>query len=281
MGLGECSRGGEETRLREQVERLRREQEEEQRRQREGEEGLDQLVRKAMERTGGKPTADDTVAAKDLCRRHNLPADRANAVVRDVKDGWRREREREEDRREFGPRAEEERLYRRAAEGQSGPPGATPPAIIPPPFPREDPPLFAWEAGARAVGSPAASAHVRRGPEDQQRTGRPEEGQRAHRGNLIIILGFASFLFPFPLAPIAWILGNHDLEEMRKGRMDPTGENSTRTGRLCGKIASIGFLALFGCGLFLDIVMLPFVLRETNPFPPVKMGKPSPAEPVK
>ena len=115
--LGECSRVGQETRLREQEERLRREQEEEQRRQREGEEQLRQLVRAALDRTGGKPTPDDTAKAKDLCRRHKLAADRANAVVREVKDGWRREREeqeREEKRQEAGRRrAEQQRALER------------------------------------------------------------------------------------------------------------------------------------------------------------------------
>ena len=109
--LGECSRGGQETRLHEQEERLRREQEAEQQRQREGEEQLRQLVRAALDRTGGKPTPDDSNSAKDLCRRHKLPADRANAIIRELKDAWRREREeqeREQQRLEAARRAEEE-----------------------------------------------------------------------------------------------------------------------------------------------------------------------------
>ncbi len=102
-GLGECSRGGREAQSREEAERLRREQEEEQRRQMEGEEQLRQLVRAALDRTDGKPTSDDTAAAKGLCRRHKLTADRANAVVREVRELWRQERderEREKERQE-------------------------------------------------------------------------------------------------------------------------------------------------------------------------------------
>jgi tRNA A-37 threonylcarbamoyl transferase component Bud32/tetratricopeptide (TPR) repeat protein len=98
--LGECSRGGQETRRREQEERLRREQEDEQRRQKQGEEELRQLVRAALDRTEGKPAADDTAKAKDLCRRHKLSADRANAVVREVRDAWRQRREEQERERE-------------------------------------------------------------------------------------------------------------------------------------------------------------------------------------
>ncbi len=106
--LGECSREGQETRRREQEERLRREQEEEQRRQRDGEEQLGQLVRAALDRTGGKPSADDPAKAKDLCRRYKLSADRANAVVREVRDAWhqrREEQEREQERQEAARRA--------------------------------------------------------------------------------------------------------------------------------------------------------------------------------
>lgn len=85
---------GQATGGKEQEERLRREQEEEQRRQKEGEEQLRQLVRAAVDRTGGKSTPDYRTAAKELCRRHKLPADRANAIIRDVmKDVRRREEE--------------------------------------------------------------------------------------------------------------------------------------------------------------------------------------------
>ena len=117
--------------------------------------------------------------------------------------------------------------------------------------------------------------------QDQQRMAPMEERKQAHRGSLIMILGFASFCLPFPLAPIAWLLGKHDLEEMRKGRMDSTGESATNTGRLCGKIACIGFLTLFGLSLCLDVAMLPFLPRMMDKLPPVKIEKSDPAEPAK
>ena len=93
--LGQCSRAGQETGGREQEERLRREQEEEQRRQKEGEEQLRQLVRAAVDRSGGKATPDYRTAASELCRRYKLPADRANAIIRDVMKDVRRREEQE------------------------------------------------------------------------------------------------------------------------------------------------------------------------------------------
>ena len=104
--LRECSRVGQEIQRREQEERLLREQEEEQWRQWEGEEELRQLVRATLDRTGGKPTSDDTKVAKDLCRRYKLPADRANMIVREVKGDWCREREEREERSEDARRAQ-------------------------------------------------------------------------------------------------------------------------------------------------------------------------------
>jgi serine/threonine protein kinase len=79
---------------------------------------------------------------------------------------------------------------------------------------------------------------------------------RPHRGQLISGLGFASFLFPFPLGPIVWLLGNLDLQEMKAGRMDPKGEAATRTGRLCGKVATIGFGILFAFSLVFSVLFL-------------------------
>jgi hypothetical protein len=39
-------------------------------------------------------------------------------------------------------------------------------------------------------------------------------------------------------------MGNKDLNEIRSGRMDPSGEGTTQAGRICGMIATI--LAVLG-----------------------------------
>jgi hypothetical protein len=70
-----------------------------------------------------------------------------------------------------------------------------------------------------------------------------------HRGGLILSLGLVGLVggwlcvLPVILGPIAWIMGNADMREIRAGRMDPSGESSTRAGQVCGMIAT-GFLIL-------------------------------------
>ena len=101
----------EETRLRAEQERQRQEQEaarlraEQERRQREkkeaerqeqelarlqqeGETKLAQLVRDALDRTQGKPTQDDTVAANAVCKCHRIPTERAKQIVSEIRKEW-------------------------------------------------------------------------------------------------------------------------------------------------------------------------------------------------
>jgi hypothetical protein len=81
--------------------------------------------------------------------------------------------------------------------------------------------------------------------DDDYRERRPMRRRRRHdyephRGSLIMTLGIISLFFAhIILGPIAWIMANHDLEAMRTGKMDPEGESSTNTGRICGMIATI------------------------------------------
>jgi hypothetical protein len=71
-----------------------------------------------------------------------------------------------------------------------------------------------------------------------------------HRGDVILILGYLSLgglllafscfgLVSLILGISAWIMGSHDLAEMRAGRMDPDGRSSTKVGRTCGIIATV------------------------------------------
>ncbi len=68
-----------------------------------------------------------------------------------------------------------------------------------------------------------------------------------HRGALILVLGILALVtgLGFVLGPIAWIMGNNDLAEMRSGRMDREGEGMTQGGRICGMIATILVIVLF------------------------------------
>ncbi|HTK77279.1 MAG TPA: DUF4190 domain-containing protein, partial [Gemmataceae bacterium] len=96
----------------------------------------------------------------------------------------------------------------------------------------------------------------RRPPEDydaddyddrpRRRSGRP------HRGGIILALGVCSLLLCAPLGIFAWIMGNHDLTEMKRGRMDRSGEGLTQAGRVLGSIATI--LMIVGCVAYTAVV---------------------------
>ncbi len=94
--------------------------------------------------------------------------------------------------------------------------------------------------------------------EEERRPRRPRRRRSytaPHRGTLIMTLGILSLVVaPIILGPIAWVMGNNDLKEIRAGRMDPEGEGSTNAGRICGMIATIlACVSLLCCGLLLAI----------------------------
>jgi hypothetical protein len=67
-----------------------------------------------------------------------------------------------------------------------------------------------------------------------------------HRGAMILTLGLVALVggmsfcgLPLVIGPIAWLLGAWDLRAMRDGQMDPDGESMTRTGQVCGIIATV------------------------------------------
>jgi hypothetical protein len=80
----------------------------------------------------------------------------------------------------------------------------------------------------------------------RRRSGRP------HRGGIILTLGVCSLLLCAPLGIFAWVMGNHDLTEMKRGRMDRSGEGLTQAGRILGSIATI--LMIVGCVAYTAIV---------------------------
>jgi len=84
-----------------------------------------------------------------------------------------------------------------------------------------------------------------------RRRSRDRRDLAPHRGGAVLAIGILSFFFfPIILGPIAWIMGNTDLAQMRAGRMDPEGEGSTSAGRICGMISTIlgalGLILFFG-----------------------------------
>ena len=67
---------------------------------------------------------------------------------------------------------------------------------------------------------------------------------KPHRVVVILVYGILGFvIFPF-FGVAAWVMGTNDLQEMAMGRMDSTGRDLTKAGRICGMVAS-GYLVLW------------------------------------
>ena len=86
---------------------------------------------------------------------------------------------------------------------------------------------------------------------DRPRRRRPRYDYAPHRGGMILAFGIIGFFFlPFVFGPMAWIMGNADLAEIRAGRMDPSGEGMVQAGRIMGIVATVlsvlTVLAIFG-----------------------------------
>ena len=79
-----------------------------------------------------------------------------------------------------------------------------------------------------------------------------------HRGGMILAMGLVGIVaFPFVTfitGPMAWVMGNTDLAEIRAGRMDPSGEGLVQAGRVLGIISTL--LLLLGVLFFCAIVGL-------------------------
>jgi len=78
---------------------------------------------------------------------------------------------------------------------------------------------------------------------------------KPHRGVLILVLGIIGLVACQILGPIAWLMGNADLKEMKAGRMDPEGESMTNIGRILGIVATVLLVVSF-CVTIAWIVLL-------------------------
>jgi len=72
---------------------------------------------------------------------------------------------------------------------------------------------------------------------------------RPHRGGTVLALGILGLVVCCICGIIAWSMGSSDLREMAAGRMDRSGEGSTRAGQICGMISVI--LAVIGVAFYL------------------------------
>jgi ferric-dicitrate binding protein FerR (iron transport regulator) len=77
---------------------------------------------------------------------------------------------------------------------------------------------------------------------------------KAHRGGVILALGLIGLLACWICGAFAWSMGNTDLQEMRAGIMDRSGEGLTQAGRICGMISVI--LGILGCCISLLWILI-------------------------
>jgi hypothetical protein len=105
---------------------------------------------------------------------------------------------------------------------------------------------FLPNGGAAPAPDPAAAPPAAAGHPPPQATGQdlgyaPVRAAEyaPHRGMMILIFGILGLVVCSIFAPIAWIMGNGDLKEIRAGRMDPEGESLTNVGRILGMVGSI------------------------------------------
>jgi hypothetical protein len=87
--------------------------------------------------------------------------------------------------------------------------------------------------------------------------------ETTHRGGMILAIGIIALVIPATAVicgPLAWILGNSDLAEIREGRMDPSGEAMVQAGRVLGMISTFFVVVVFL--LFVSCMGIAFVNRR-------------------
>lgn len=98
--------------------------------------------------------------------------------------------------------------------------------------------------------------HMLETPYEHSAQHRPPE---PHRGMLVLIFGILGLFVSGIFGLLAWIFGNTDLKKMDSGRMDPSGRENTKVGRIMG-IVGVGLNLL---GLLIMLVWLVFLLGIT------------------
>jgi len=61
---------------------------------------------------------------------------------------------------------------------------------------------------------------------------------KPHRGAIILAFGILGLVVCQLFGVAAWVMGDSDLKEMRRGYMDPSGRELTQTGRILGMVAT-------------------------------------------
>ena len=85
-----------------------------------------------------------------------------------------------------------------------------------------------------------------------QTTAAPQMGMKPSRGGAVLTLGILGIVLCFIFGIIAWVMGKGDLREMKEGKRDPSGEQLTKAGLICGIIG----VALSVLGILWWLVMV-------------------------
>jgi hypothetical protein len=76
---------------------------------------------------------------------------------------------------------------------------------------------------------------------------------RPHRGSSVLVYGILGLVLCQILGIAAWRMGNDDLREMDLGRMDPSGRDLTKAGRILGIVATV--ILIFQLAIMLIVVL--------------------------
>jgi hypothetical protein len=77
--------------------------------------------------------------------------------------------------------------------------------------------------------------------------------EEASNATAVMVLGIVGIFFNI-VAPVAWVLGNQELEAIRAGRRPPEGESNAKVGRILG-IVGTALLAV-GVAVLIGLVAL-------------------------
>ena len=75
---------------------------------------------------------------------------------------------------------------------------------------------------------------------------------KPHRGAVILAFGILGLVVCQLFGVAAWVMGDNDLKEMRRGYMDPGGRDLTQTGRILGMVST----ALLAMSLLIVILFV-------------------------
>jgi hypothetical protein len=67
----------------------------------------------------------------------------------------------------------------------------------------------------------------------------PGGAMQPHRGTQILVFGILGLVCCVIFGIVAWSMGSKDMQEIRAGRMDPSGEGLTNAGKILGMVSVI------------------------------------------